>query len=44
MANEFVARKGVISLGGITFPYVAKNATYGIGSDDYLIDCNRPLL
>jgi len=38
MANEFVARKGVISLGGITFPYTAVNGTYTITANDYLID------
>jgi hypothetical protein len=39
MANEFVTRRGIISLGGVTFPYVSKISTYTIGVDDYFIDC-----
>jgi len=39
MANEFVTRRGIISLGGITFPYAAVAGTYTIGQDDYFIDC-----
>ena len=39
MANEFVTRRGLISLGGITFPYVAVTGTYTIVPDDYLVDC-----
>jgi len=38
MANEFVARKGIISLGGITFPATGINSNYSIGVDDYLVD------
>jgi hypothetical protein len=38
MANEFVARKGIKSLGGITFPATEINATYTVGTNDYLID------
>ena len=39
MANqEFVTRRGLISLGGITFPYVSTNATYSVSVDDYFID------
>ena len=38
MANEFVARKGIISLGGITFPTKEINTSYFIGDNDYLID------
>jgi hypothetical protein len=38
MANEFVARKGIISLGGITFPSTGINTTYTVGVNDYLID------
>ncbi len=38
MANEFVVRKGIISLGGITFPVTAINANYNVGVNDYLID------
>ena len=39
MANEFVTRRGLISLGGITFPYTSTTGTYTIGGDDYMIDC-----
>ena len=39
MANELIIRDGLISLGGIAFPYVAKSSTYSIGSNDYFIDC-----
>lgn len=39
MANEFVTRKGLISLGGVTFPYTSKTATYTTTKDDYFIDC-----
>ena len=38
MANEFVARKGIISLGGITFPATGITASYNVGVNDYLID------
>ena len=38
MANEFVARKGIISLGGITFPAKEIDTSYFIGPNDYLID------
>lgn len=38
MANEFVARKGIISLGGITFPLTGITASYSIKESDYLID------
>lgn len=38
MANEFVARKGIISLGGLTFPYEAVPTNYTAGTDDYFID------
>jgi hypothetical protein len=40
MANEFVTRRGLISLGGITFPYVGKTSTYSISDDDYFVDCS----
>ena len=36
--NEFVTRRGLISLGGITFPYVSTTATYIVLADDYFID------
>ena len=38
MANEFVARKGFISLGGITLPATLVNSNYTIGADDYLVE------
>jgi hypothetical protein len=38
MANEFVARKGIISLGGLTFPYLAVPTNYTASTDDYFID------
>ncbi len=38
MANEFVARRGIISLGGITFPQVTINGAYTATTDDYMID------
>jgi len=38
MVNEFVVRKGIISLGGITFPVTGINANYNVGVNDYLID------
>ena len=39
MAKEFLLRDGVLSLGGITFPHVAKSANYSILETDYFIDC-----
>lgn len=38
MSNEFVARKGIISLGGITFPAKGITSSYTVGVNDYLID------
>jgi hypothetical protein len=38
MANEFVARKGVISLGGLTFPYYPTSVNYTVSPDDFFID------
>lgn len=38
MANEFLARKGFISLGGITFPYVDVNGDYNVTDNDYFVD------
>jgi hypothetical protein len=38
MSNEFVARKGIVSLGGVTFPAKGINTNYFVGSNDYLID------
>jgi len=39
MNQEFVTRRGLISQGGITFPYVSVTTTYSISSDDYFIEC-----
>jgi hypothetical protein len=38
MANEFVVRNGLISLGGMTYPYTSKNFAYSIGENDYFIN------
>ena len=38
MSNEFVARKGFISLGGMTVPHTSVNSTYSVSSNDYLIE------
>jgi hypothetical protein len=38
MANEFVVRKGIKSLGGITYPLTGINESYSVGENDYLID------
>ena len=38
MANEFIIRNGLKSLGGITFPITEINANYNVGVNDYLID------
>ena len=38
MANEFVARKGIISLGGLTFPFVDVTTNYNVTENDYLIN------
>lgn len=39
MANEFILRKGLISLGGVTLPYTGVSSTYSIGVNDYMINC-----
>lgn len=39
MANEFVARKGLISQGGFTLPEKQISSTYTIGANDYFIEC-----
>jgi hypothetical protein len=39
MSNEFVARNGVKSLGGVLFPYSAVTTTYTINRSNYLVDC-----
>lgn len=41
MANEFVARKGIISLGGITFPYQGVSLNYTATTDDYYINAEE---
>ena len=38
MANEFVLRKGLISLGGVTFPLIQISTTYTVTSTDYFVD------
>ena len=38
MANEFVVRRGIKSLGGITFPQVTINSSYTVTDDDYMVD------
>jgi hypothetical protein len=39
MANEFVARRGITSLGGITLPYTGVSSTYTINTNNYFINC-----
>jgi hypothetical protein len=39
MSNEFVARTGVRSLGGVIFPYTAVSTTYAVNVENYLVDC-----
>jgi len=38
MANEFVLRKGLISLGGVTFPLTQVNGTYTVLPTDYFVE------
>ena len=38
MANEFVLRKGLISLGGVTFPLTQITGTYTVLSTDYFVE------
>jgi hypothetical protein len=38
MADEFIVRRGLISLGGITFPQVTINGPYTVTEDDYMVD------
>jgi hypothetical protein len=40
MSNEFVTRKGLISLGGITYPLKTVTSTYTITADDHTIDAS----
>jgi hypothetical protein len=43
MANEFVARKGLISLGGVIFPYTEASANYTVDSTDNFVNCTGSL-
>ena len=38
MANEFVTRKGIISLGGVTVPLTQVNVDYSVLSSDYTVE------
>ena len=38
MANEFVLRKGLISLGGVTFPLTQVNGAYTVLPTDYFVE------
>jgi len=38
MANEFIVRDGIKSLGGVTFPYTGVTNTYNVASEDYLVN------
>ncbi len=38
MANQFVARNGLISLGSVTVPYTAVTTAYTVGVNDYVVD------
>jgi hypothetical protein len=38
MANEFIVRKGIKSLGGVTFPYTGVTDNCTIGPNEYLIN------
>ena len=37
MENQFVARRGIISQGSVTFPQVTINGTYTVTKDDYIV-------
>ena len=39
MANEFIVRKGIKSLGGITVPLTGVSDTYTIQTTDNTIEC-----
>ena len=39
MANEFIVRKGIKSLGGVTFPLTGVSNTYTIQTTDNTIEC-----
>ena len=38
MANEFILRKGLISLGGVTFPLTQVTSTYTVLTTDYFVE------
>ena len=38
MANEFVTRKGIKSLGGVTFPHLSITSGYTITENDYMVE------
>ena len=38
MANEFILRKGMISLGGVTVPLTGVTSTYTATEDDFTIE------
>ena len=38
MANEFIARRGLITLGSFTVPYTAVTSNYTVGEDDYVVN------
>jgi hypothetical protein len=40
MANEFITRRGIISLGGVTLPYYSTTTDYVVTDNDHLIDCS----
>ena len=40
MANEFIVRKGLLSLGGITVPLTGVSSTYTVQEDDFTIEVN----
>lgn len=39
MANEFVARRGFISQGSLTYPYTSVTTTYAVTANDYFVNC-----
>ena len=39
MANEFIARKGIISQGGVSFPEIDISNTYTLLDTDYTVNC-----
>ena len=40
MANEFIAKKGLITQGGFSTPYTSVTANYTATTTDYTIDVN----